>query len=79
PTCEDNPFEAIQTNLIGGQNVAEAALLQEVTHVINISTDKAVSPVNTMGATKLLSEKLFHQANHHVQNRGTVFCSVRFG
>lgn len=42
PTCEDNPFEAIQTNLIGGQNVAEAALLQEVTHVINISTDKAV-------------------------------------
>ncbi len=79
PTCEDNPFEAIQTNLIGGQNVAEAALLQEVTHVINISTDKAVSPVNTMGATKLLSEKLFHQANHHVQNRGTVFCSARFG
>ena len=42
PTCEDHPFEAIQTNLIGGQNVAEAALLQEVTHVINISTDKTV-------------------------------------
>lgn len=42
PTCEDHPFEAIQTNLIGGQNVAEAALPQEVTHVINISTDKTV-------------------------------------
>ncbi|MDN0190324.1 nucleoside-diphosphate sugar epimerase/dehydratase [Bacillus stercoris] len=79
PTCEDHPFEAIQTNLIGGQNVVEAALLHRVQHVINISTDKAVSPVNTMGATKLLSEKLFHQANRHVQNKGTVFCSVRFG
>lgn len=42
PTCEDNPFEAIQTNLIGGQNVVEAALINGVQHVINISTDKAV-------------------------------------
>lgn len=59
--------------------MVEAALSHQVQHVFNISTDKAVSPVNTMGATKLLSEQLFHQANRHVQNRGTVFCSVRFG
>lgn len=59
PTCEDNPFEAVQTNIIGGQHVIEAALEHEVSHVVNISTDKAVSPTNAMGATKLISEKLF--------------------
>nr|WP_250621142.1 SDR family NAD(P)-dependent oxidoreductase [Bacillus subtilis] len=59
PTCEDHPFEAIQTNLIGGQNVVEAALSHRVQHVINISTDKAVSPVNTMGATKMYSSLSF--------------------
>ncbi|WP_342499082.1 SDR family NAD(P)-dependent oxidoreductase [Bacillus sp. FSL W7-1034] len=79
PTCEDNPFEAVQTNIIGGQHVIEAALEHEVSHVVNISTDKAVSPTNAMGATKLISEKLFFQANESISNQKTRFCSVRFG
>ncbi|MCA6606841.1 SDR family NAD(P)-dependent oxidoreductase [Bacillus safensis subsp. safensis] len=79
PTCEDNPFEAVQTNIIGGQHVIEAALEHEVSHVVNISTDKAVSPTNAMGATKLISEKLFFQANESIPNQKTRFCSVRFG
>ncbi|UXC30838.1 MULTISPECIES: SDR family NAD(P)-dependent oxidoreductase [Bacillus] len=79
PTCEDNPFEAVQTNIIGGQHVIEAALEHEVSHVVNISTDKAVSPTNAMGATKLISEKLFFQANESIPNQKTKFCSVRFG
>ncbi|KUF21883.1 SDR family NAD(P)-dependent oxidoreductase [Bacillus sp. G1(2015b)] len=79
PTCEDNPFEAVQTNIIGGQHVIEAALEHEVSHVVNISTDKAVSPTNAMGATKLISEKLFSQANESIPNQKTKFCSVRFG
>ncbi|WP_144556955.1 SDR family NAD(P)-dependent oxidoreductase [Bacillus pumilus] len=79
PTCEDNPFEAVQTNIIGGQHVIEAAIEHEVSHVVNISTDKAVSPTNAMGATKLISEKLFFQANESIQNQKTMFCSVRFG
>ncbi|GLF91506.1 UDP-N-acetylglucosamine 4,6-dehydratase [Bacillus safensis] len=79
PTCEDNPFEAVQTNIIGGQHVIEAAIEHEVSHVVNISTDKAVSPTNAMGATKLISEKLFFQANESIPNQKTMFCSVRFG
>ncbi|OYN64981.1 SDR family NAD(P)-dependent oxidoreductase [Bacillus safensis] len=79
PTCEDNPFEAVQTNVIGGQHVIEAAIEHEVSHVVNISTDKAVSPTNAMGATKLISEKLFFQANESIPNQKTKFCSVRFG
>ncbi|MFJ5963105.1 SDR family NAD(P)-dependent oxidoreductase [Bacillus sp. NPDC093026] len=79
PTCEDNPFEAVQTNIIGGQHVIEAAIEHEVSHVVNISTDKAVAPTNAMGATKLISEKLFFQANESIPNQKTKFCSVRFG
>ncbi|MBD3858551.1 polysaccharide biosynthesis protein [Bacillus sp. 28A-2] len=79
PTCEDNPFEAVQTNIIGGQHIIEAAIEHEVSHVVNISTDKAVSPTNAMGATKLISEKLFFQANESIPNQKTRFCSVRFG
>ncbi|MFS0656715.1 SDR family NAD(P)-dependent oxidoreductase [Bacillus sp. 179-C3.3 HS] len=79
PTCEDNPFEAVQTNIIGGQHIIEAALEHEVRHVVNISTDKAVAPTNAMGATKLISEKLFFQANESISNQHTSFCSVRFG
>ncbi|MER3126408.1 SDR family NAD(P)-dependent oxidoreductase [Bacillus pumilus] len=79
PTCEDNPFEAVQTNIIGGQHVIEAAIEYEVSHVVNISTDKAVSPTNAMGATKLISEKLFSQANESIPNQKTKCCSVRFG
>jgi len=79
PLCEYNPFEAVKTNVIGTQNVIDACLVNEVEKMINISTDKTVSPVNVMGATKLLTERLTTAANSYVGKRKTVFSSVRFG
>lgn len=79
PLCEYNPFEAIKTNVLGTQNIIEAALSNGVDEVINISTDKAVNPINTMGATKLLAEKLMIDANEYKGLRKTLFSSVRFG
>ena len=79
PLCEYNPFEAIKTNVLGTQNVIKAAFSNNVEKVINISTDKAVNPANTMGATKLLAEKLIIDANEGKGNKKTVFSSVRFG
>ena len=79
PACEYNPFEAVKTNVIGTQNVIDAALENDVERVIAISTDKAASPVNTMGATKLLAEKLFIDTYLFAWHRKTVFACVRFG
>lgn len=79
PLCEYNPFEAIKTNVLGTQNVIKAAIENSVKKVINISTDKAVNPVNTMGATKLLAEKLIIDANFYKGESETIFSSVRFG
>ena len=79
PLCEYNPFEAIKTNVFGTQNVIEAAFKCNVEKVISISTDKAVNPINTMGATKLLAEKLVIDANYYKGIRKTVFSCVRFG
>lgn len=79
PLCEYNPFEAIKTNVLGTQNVIETALSNGVDKMINISTDKAVNPVNTMGATKLLAEKLMIDANEYKGLRKTIYSSVRFG
>jgi UDP-N-acetylglucosamine 4,6-dehydratase len=79
PSCEYNPFEAIKTNVIGTQNLIEAAMDENVEKVITISTDKAVNPVNVMGATKLLAERLTMAANYYKGVRRTVFSCVRFG
>ena len=79
PSCEYNPFEAIQTNVIGAENVISAAIDQGVKRVVAISTDKAVRPVNLYGATKLCAEKLFVQANTYGFVRGTTFACVRYG
>ncbi|MDD3068579.1 MAG: polysaccharide biosynthesis protein [Acholeplasmataceae bacterium] len=79
PLCEFNPYEAVKTNILGTQNVLNAAILNHVQKVIMISTDKAVDPVNTMGATKYLAERLTIAANNHQKNEGTVFSVVRFG
>jgi FlaA1/EpsC-like NDP-sugar epimerase len=79
PLCEYNPFDAVKTNVIGTQNVLNAALDQEVGKVIVISTDKAVNPINVMGATKLLAERLTISANNYTGNKNTVFSCVRFG
>jgi len=79
PLCEYNPFEAVKTNVLGTQNVIEAAMEEEVEKLITISTDKAVNPVNVMGATKLLAERLTVSANYYGGARKTAFSCVRFG
>jgi UDP-N-acetylglucosamine 4,6-dehydratase len=79
PLCEFNPFEAVETNVIGAQNVVNAAISNRVKQVVAISTDKAVNPMNVMGGTKLLAEKLFTSAHHYAGVSGTKFSCVRFG
>lgn len=79
PICEFNPFDAVKTNVLGTQNLIEAALVHNVGTVINISTDKAVNPTNVMGATKLLGERLIISAANYAGKRRTTFSNVRFG
>ena len=79
PACEFNPFEAVKTNVLGTQNVIEAAIANGVERVVAISTDKVVNPINTMGATKLLSEKIISAAEYYKGSSPTKFCCVRFG
>lgn len=76
---EYSPFESVKTNVLGTQNMLEAALNNEVETVINISTDKAANPTSTMGASKLLAERLTSGANNFKGNSKTTFASVRFG
>ncbi len=76
---EYNPFEAMQTNIIGSNNVIQAALNAGVNRVVFTSSDKAVNPTSTMGATKLLGERIFIAANHHAGHHDTKFAAVRFG
>ena len=78
PTLEYNPFEAIKTNILGSQNVIEAAINQKVRKVLFISSDKAVQPINLYGATKLCGEKLFVTANFYAPDK-TLFSVVRYG
>ena len=79
PKIEYNPFEAIKTNVVGSQNVIDASLDANVDKVICVGTDKAVSPLNTYGATKLLAEKLFVSANNYFTREKTKFFAVRYG
>lgn len=79
PACEYNPFEAIQTNIVGAKNVIEAAIDRGVEKVIAISTDKAVNPINLYGATKLCAEKLFVQGNSYSGMSGPRFSCARYG
>lgn len=79
PTCEYNPIEAVRTNIDGSANVIDAAIDNGVERVMAISTDKAVQPVNLYGATKLVAEKLFVQANAYTGSRRTKFSVVRYG
>lgn len=79
PIIESNPLEAIKTNIIGAANVIDAALNKNVEKVIQLSTDKAVNPVNLYGATKLCAEKIFIQANSYSGKRKTRFSCTRYG
>jgi UDP-N-acetylglucosamine 4,6-dehydratase/UDP-glucose 4-epimerase len=81
PVVEYNPFEAIKTNVIGSSNVIEACLHEDVEVAVGVGTDKAVSPLNTYGATKLLMEKLFVTAGNYLDQRKhkTKFLALRYG
>ena len=79
PLAEYNPFETVKTNIIGAQNLIEASLENKVKKVIALSTDKASSPLNLYGATKLASDKLFVAANNYKGKAKTDFSIVRYG
>lgn len=79
PTLEYNPFEAIKTNVIGAENIINAAIDQKVKRVVALSTDKAVNPINLYGASKLCAEKLFVAGNAYAGGTGTRFSVVRYG
>jgi len=79
PAAEYNPFEAVKTNIVGGQNVIEAAIGARVKKVIALSTDKAAAPINLYGATKLCSDKLFVAANNYSGEIKIIFSVVRYG
>ena len=79
PAAEYNPFEAVKTNIIGGQNVIDAAIGAKVKKVVALSTDKAAAPINLYGATKLCSDKLFVAANNYAGEHDIKFSVVRYG
>jgi UDP-N-acetylglucosamine 4,6-dehydratase len=79
PAAEYNPMECIKTNILGGQNVIEAAIQQKVKQVVALSTDKAANPINLYGASKLASDKLFVAANNMAGKDGSRFSVVRYG
>ena len=79
PACEYNPFEAVQTNIVGSQNVISAAIDNRVPLTIALSTDKAVNPANLYGATKLCAEKILAQAGVYSGGTASRFASVRYG
>lgn len=77
--CERSPFEAVQTNIVGVQNIIYAACENNVKRVIFTSSDKAVNPTNVMGTSKLMGERLMTAANANFKGEGTIFISTRFG
>jgi UDP-N-acetylglucosamine 4,6-dehydratase len=79
PACEYNPFEAVKTNILGAQNIIEAAIENGISTVLALSTDKAANPINLYGATKLVSDKLFVAGNSYSGTSGAKFSAVRYG
>ncbi|NBO72982.1 SDR family NAD(P)-dependent oxidoreductase, partial [bacterium] len=78
-TGEYNPMEFVKTNVVGSQNVIDACIRNGVKKIVALSTDKASSPINLYGATKLTADKLFSAANNYSQGYGTLFSVVRYG
>jgi UDP-N-acetylglucosamine 4,6-dehydratase/5-epimerase len=79
PICEYNPFEAVQTNVVGAENIVSAAIAGDVPKTVSLSTDKAVNPVNLYGATKLCAEKIITQGNAYAGDSVARFATVRYG
>jgi len=79
PSCEFHPMQAVHTNVLGTENVLEAAIAAGVKRVVCLSTDKAVYPINAMGISKAMMEKVMVAASRNLQNTGTVICGTRYG
>ncbi|NLV19534.1 MAG: polysaccharide biosynthesis protein [Bacteroidetes bacterium] len=79
PSCEFFPAEAVRTNVMGCENVLNSALKHDVKRVVTLSTDKAVYPVNAMGMSKALSEKIMIAQSRNLNSSGVVFCGTRYG
>ncbi len=79
PSCEFHPMQAVLTNVLGTENVLEAAITAGVKRVICLSTDKAVYPINAMGISKAMMEKVMVAASRNLEGSGTVFCGTRYG
>jgi len=79
PSCEFFPMEAVRTNVLGAENVLDSALEHDVKNVIVLSTDKAVYPINAMGMSKALSEKVMVAKSRNLNGCGTTFCGTRYG
>jgi len=79
PSCEFFPMEAVRTNVMGCENVLDSALANGVKNVVVLSTDKAVYPINAMGMSKALSEKVMVAKSRNLNGNGTVFCGTRYG
>jgi UDP-N-acetylglucosamine 4,6-dehydratase/5-epimerase len=79
PSCEFFPVEAVRTNVLGCENVLNAAMENKVSKVIVLSTDKAVYPINAMGMSKALSEKVMVAKSRHLRGTGMMFCGTRYG
>lgn len=79
PSCEFHPMEAVRTNILGTENVLEAAITAGVERVVCLSTDKAVYPINAMGISKAMLEKVMVAVSRNLENTGTVICGTRYG
>ena len=79
PSCEFHPMEAVKTNVLGTENVLEAAIRNEVARVVCLSTDKAVYPINAMGISKAMMEKLMVAMSRNLDEAKTVICGTRYG
>jgi UDP-N-acetylglucosamine 4,6-dehydratase len=79
PSCEFHPLEAVKTNILGTENALEAALINGVRRVVCLSTDKAVYPINAMGISKAMMEKVFVAKSRNSTTHGTVICGTRYG
>src|SRR5574343_143441 len=79
PSCEFHPMQAVRTNVLGTENVVEAAIAHKVKRVVCLSTDKAVYPINAMGISKAMMEKVMVAASRNLEGTGTVICGTRYG
>src|SRR6185503_215448 len=79
PSCEFHPLEAVNTNILGTANVIEAAVAARVKRLICLSTDKAVYPINAMGISKAMMEKVMVASSRHMETGGTIVCGTRYG